>query len=499
MLISKSTFLNFQICPKDTWLRLRRPDLVDTYVATDFEKHLLEQGNEVEAHARLLFPDGVLISSSGEEAEQETRRLMDTSADTIFQATFLAGGFYCKCDVLKRGAAPETWDLYEIKGTNSRKEGSEDRDHISDLAFQLSVLRRAGVTVDRAFIIHLNKEYVRRGDLDVGTLFTVADSTELVDAVSDAIEAEMQMAADYLAEKQEPANGCNCHLYGRSRHCRTFAYSHPHIPAYSVHDITRIGQSRRKLQELMERGIHDIADVPDDYKLTEPQLLQIRAHKAQQPIVNTAAIADFLDSFGYPLYFLDYETFSPAIPSFEGFSPYKRIPFQLSLHILHEPDQEPEHIEFLHPDRSDPTLAIARLLDERIGPEGTVIVWHAPFERGVNTEIGERLGGNHAQCMERINGQMLDLREVFSKQHYVHPGFRGGTSIKDVLPIMVPELSYEGMDIRDGTAASERWWTMTGSDTEEAERAAIAASLLAYCKLDSYAMFAIWRTLRALG
>ncbi len=499
VLISKSTFLNFQICPKDTWLRLYRPDLVKTFVATDFERHLLEQGNEVEAHARRLFPDGILIPSKGADAAAETRHLMDADTNTFFQATFLAGKFYCKCDVLKRGAAPGTWDIYEIKGTNSRKEGSEDRDHISDLGFQRNVLRRAGVSVDRVFIIHLNKEYVRSGDLDVGTLFTVADSTELVDAVSDAIEAEMQLAADYLAETQEPATGCDCDLYGRSRHCRTFAYSHPHIPTYSVHDITRIGQSRKKLKELMDRGIHDIGDVPDDSKLTEPQMVQIRAHKTQQPIVNTDAIAAILDTYDFPLYFLDYETFAPAIPAFEGYGPYKRIPFQLSLHILPDPDQEPDHIEFLHPDRSDPTLAIARLLGERVGSEGTVVVWSAPFERGVNKEIGGRLGGDHARCMERINGQMQDLREVFSKQHYVHPGFRGGTSIKDVLPIMVPALSYEGMDIRDGTTASERWWAMTAPDTAEIERAAIAASLLAYCKMDSYAMFAIWRTLRALG
>ena len=136
MLISKSTFLNFQICPKDTWLRLHRRDLVETFAPTDFERHLLEQGNEVEAHARRLFPDGVLIPSSGEDAAAETQRLMDANTNTLFQATFLAGGFYCKCDVLKRGAVPGTWDIYEIKGTNSRKEGSEDRDHISDLAFQ---------------------------------------------------------------------------------------------------------------------------------------------------------------------------------------------------------------------------------------------------------------------------------------------------------------------------------------------------------------------------
>ena len=161
--ISKSTFLQYQICPKDTWLRLHKPEVVDTFTLTEFEKHLLEQGNEVEMCARQLFPGAVLVSATGDAAVEETRRLMAGDIDAIFQAPFLADGFFIKCDVLKRGAAPGTWDVFEIKGTNSMKEGSEDRDHISDLTFQKHVLKLAGVTVGRANIMHLNKAYVRAG------------------------------------------------------------------------------------------------------------------------------------------------------------------------------------------------------------------------------------------------------------------------------------------------------------------------------------------------
>ena len=134
--ISKSTFLQYQICPKDTWLRLHKPDLVKTFTLTEFEKLLLEQGNEVEACARQLYPGAVLVSATGDAAVDETRRLLADGADALFQATFLADGFIAKCDLLKRAATPGTWDLLEIKGTNSKKEGSEDRDHISDLTFQ---------------------------------------------------------------------------------------------------------------------------------------------------------------------------------------------------------------------------------------------------------------------------------------------------------------------------------------------------------------------------
>jgi hypothetical protein len=268
------------------------------------------------------------------------------------------------------------------------------------------------------------------------------------------------------------------------------------VPEYSIHDIARIGASKKKLEDLVGRKIFAIEDVPDDFKLSDTQALQVRAHKSKQPIIAETGIAELLAGYTFPLYFLDYETYAPAIPAFDGFSPYRRIPFQLSLHVLHDDGSEPEHFEFLHPERSDPTLAVAELLSRHVGPEGSVVVWSAPFERGVNKEIAQRLGGDYAAHLEAINSRLQDLRDVFAKQHYVHPDFRGGTSIKDVLPVMVPELTYDGMAIRDGTMASERWWAMTADETAADERAAIAAALLAYCKQDSYAMFAIWRKLQ---
>jgi hypothetical protein len=496
--ISKSTFLHFQVCPKDTWLRLHRQDFIYKFEPTAFDKHLMELGNEVELHARQLFPESALIEATGDEAVAQTRQLMDAGTGAIFQATFLADGFYTKCDVLKPGAEAGSWNIYEIKGTNSRKEGSEDRDHISDLAVQKRVLTLAGIKVGRAYIVHLNKDYVRAAALDVPALFTVADSTELVDQAMPDIAREMDAAREYLSQANEPGIGCDCHLYGRSRHCRTFSYSHPYVPEYSVHDIARIGASKKKLEQLVGQRIFAVADVPDDFPLSDTQSLQVRAHKSKQPIVAEASIAEQLGGFTFPLYFLDYETYAPAIPAFNGFSPYRRIPFQLSLHALRDRDSELEHVEFLHPERTDPTLAVAELLGQHIGPEGSIVVWSAAFERGVNKEIGERLGGAHATRMEAINARMKDLRDVFAKQHYVHPEFRGGTSIKDVLPVMVPELTYDGMAIRDGTMASERWWAMTAAETAAAERAAIAAALLAYCKQDSYAMYAIWRRLQNL-
>ena len=76
MLISKTTFLEFQMCPKNTWLKLHRPDLLHQFTLSEFELHLVEQGNEVEAFARNLWPGGVSVALGGEEGCRETERLM---------------------------------------------------------------------------------------------------------------------------------------------------------------------------------------------------------------------------------------------------------------------------------------------------------------------------------------------------------------------------------------------------------------------------------------
>jgi hypothetical protein len=82
--ISKTTFLQFQICPKDTWLRLHKPELVEKFVPTEFEKHLFEQGNEVEEQAWQLFPNAVLVTVTDDEAVDEIdRRQNDGDATMI--------------------------------------------------------------------------------------------------------------------------------------------------------------------------------------------------------------------------------------------------------------------------------------------------------------------------------------------------------------------------------------------------------------------------------
>ena len=107
--ISKTQFLAFMQCPKNIWLKLHRPELHEKFELSEFDKHLMEQGNEVESCARNLFPGGIEVVSRGEDACRETVRLMASKVPTIFQSTFIVDGFIARNDMLSYDAINDCW------------------------------------------------------------------------------------------------------------------------------------------------------------------------------------------------------------------------------------------------------------------------------------------------------------------------------------------------------------------------------------------------------
>ncbi|MCR4276447.1 MAG: hypothetical protein NUV90_03615, partial [Candidatus Parcubacteria bacterium] len=208
-LISKTLFQEFLYCPKNIWLKLHKPELLKKFKLSEFELHLIEQGNEVESVARGRFPGGIDVGESGENGVAETQRLMTAKSSVVFQATFIKDGFIARNDVLKYNPEHACWDLYEIKATNSIKENRE-RDHIVDIAFQASVLLRAHVPMGRYFHMRLNKEYVRNGELDSNALFEIEDMTKRVMGRLPEVEEKMEVAQQYLNQGSEPIGGCEC-------------------------------------------------------------------------------------------------------------------------------------------------------------------------------------------------------------------------------------------------------------------------------------------------
>ena len=158
----------------------------------------------------------------------------------------------------------------------------------------------------------------------------------------------------------------------------------------------------------------------------------------------------------YPVAFLDYETYPCAIPRFRGYRPFDQIPFQFSLDIVDRPGGEFVHHEFLHTTPDCPDAALLAALEAAMPKSGSVVVWNQTFERGINDRLAER-NPTGRDFLSGVDVRIVDLMDVFAMQAYVHPDFRGKTSIKYILPVLVPEFSYKALAIQDGGTATARW------------------------------------------
>lgn len=492
--LSKSDYILYRECAKDAWFKVHRPEMYFSKELSEFAKAIIETGNEVELVARKLYPDGVLIEGRDEQAQAATQEHVERRTPTIFQAVFVKDGFLAATDLLEWDEASNSYVLTEVKATSEAKAA----EHFPDLAFQVILLRRCGLTISRIQLIHLNSEYVRQGELNLQELFETEDVTEPVSKLLDEVAADMEQAKQYLAVEEEPAGACSCVYKGRSRHCTMFGHINPQVPEYSIHDIARIGSSKKKLEELLDSGVYTLDDLPEDFKLSDIQQNQVDTHKMKRPLISQGAIQAELDKLAFPLYFLDYETYPCAVPRFDGFSPYHQIPFQFSLHTLASPDAEVVHSEFLHTDATDPSPAFLAALRAAVGEHGSVIVWNRTFETGINNQLAARLPEGRA-FLEAMNSRVFDLMDIFKDQHYVHQDFHGSTSIKYVLPVLAPDLNYKELEIQEGGTASQEWDKLVSDGLAEPERQRISANLLKYCKLDTYAMYAIWKHLHELG
>ncbi len=497
-LISKSRFLEYRACPKDAWFRFYMPELEEFKVSIS-EQGRMDQGNIAEEYAKKLkvFSGFVEIKTRGFDSQKEIDLLMSQKVSAIYQPTFIADGFIIRCDMLVWNVKNEKWDLYEIKATNSIKNDDNPRDHISDLSFQTIVLERAGVDIGQKFIVHLNNEYIREGDIDIENLFLIDNSTEQVSEKKEITAQQMESAKKYLNQKEEPKDGCVCHLYGRSRHCATFKKSHPEIPEYSIHDLIRIGSSPSKLVQLVKNEIYNLHEIENTSDFSVTQQNQIHTHKTNKEIIDIKEISNILDSYAYPLYFFDYETYAPAVPIYSGYGTWQRIPIQFSIHIIDKKGGPLRHVEYLHQENSDPSEVVAKKLNEYIEPQGTVLAWNVSFEKNVTKEIGDRLH-KYKDILNRICSQMKDLSDVFSKQYYVHKDFKGRFAIEAVMNVLLPQMTYENLPYTGEDVGYVWWQDIVNKGSEAEERAKKIHLIIEYCKQDTFVMVEIFRILNEI-
>ena len=475
--ISKSKFLHGLQCPKLLWCDYNAKHLFPD--GDDALQYVFDQGHEVGAFAERMFPTGTKINAEPgdfKEAIELTKRNL-ASRRPIFEATLSASGGYARADILNPVAKNE-WDIIEVKSTTGLKEV-----HIPDLAFQAWVFAEAGLNIRGCFLCHINNQFSRHGEIDPQELFTLRDVTAEVSEFSHDIGDQIvEMGKIIRAAKcPEIQIGKHCdspYTCALNQHCWSF------LPNNSIFDLYNDQKGRR--WDLLNRNILQLADIPEDFALSANQEIQRSAVVTGKPHIKKSAIKKFLQNLEYPLHFLDFETFSTAIPMFDGTRPYEQIPFQFSLHIVRKPGMKPEHREFLAEGRNDPREEFMRQLNLSVESAGSILVFNASFEKSRMKECAEVLP-QYQSWVSAVNGRIVDLLNPFKAFNYYHPNQGGSASMKKVLPALTGK-DYTSLEIQEGGAASREFMRVTFGDVSEAERKRVRLALEKYCGLDTEGM-----------
>lgn len=213
------------------------------------------------------------------------------------------------------------------------------------------------------------------------------------------------------------------------------------------------------------------------------------SYKTGETIIDSAAIEEFLNTFDYPLYFMDFESFQPAVPMFDNSRPYQQLPFQYSLHFQKSKTSKLEHKEFLAETGTDPRIPFIERLIEDTKSDGKIIVYNKAFELMILNAIAVDFP-QYIKDINDITDRIIDLMVPFQKKWYYSPEMQGSYSIKKVLPALVPELNYEGLEVADGGTASLAYESLF-VETDIVKIEQTRKNLLEYCKLDTLAMVEI--------
>lgn len=483
--LSKSLFIRGLQCHKSLYLQKHHPELRDEIPSS--REALFQSGAEVGVVAQGLFPGGTTIPYDPDSYDRQvtlTEETISQGAATLYEAAFQFDDVFVKVDILNKGK--DGWDIYEVKSSTSIKDV-----YIPDAAVQYYVVKGSGLPVARVFLVHINNQYIREGDIEVRKLFAVNDVTFEVRLIQDNVAGELDTQKTML---RGGIPRIDIGPYCRDPYdCDFTGHCWQHIPDESVFTIRG---SKPLPFTLYNRGIVRLKDVPL-HMLSANQRLQVEATLEKKIVISKEAIRQFLGSLWHPLYFLDFETFGAPVPLFDGTRPYQQVPFQYSLHYLEHEDADLQHHEYLADPKIDPREELTGKLVSEIPHNACILAYYAGFEAGVLKGLAEWLP-KYQDEIDAVLSNLRDLAVPFQKKFLYHWQFSGFYSLKYVLPALVPELSYKDMEIQDGDMAMQAYFRMRESDDAE-EIKKLRSALLAYCRLDTLGMVRIIEELRKIA
>jgi hypothetical protein len=476
--INKTAFINYLNCPTLGWMTRRNmlPKL------TGPSNELLRfEGRNVRSISWQLFPNAVNVGKlqTGDAVLCTKELVLDPDVKTIYGASFVTSGYLAKADILQK-LNDNSWHLFEVKLGSKYKVK-----YAHDMSFDTMVLTKSGLVVSKITILCLSNDY--RLGMNISQLFKEWDCTEKVELkVQEFLTLSDEVLKNIESESMpEPYLKKNC------RNCPMFGGCMGKDVKNHIFDLPRL--SVLAIEELITVGADTIGKIPADFELTQMQEIVKNCVLANTNYVSENLKVE-LENIKQPFYYLDFESMMTIMPLYRNIAPHTQLLTQFSIDKTDDTGNILDHYEYIADQTKDCRREIAEKLIKYIDEEGSVVTY-ANFERAAISSLAE-LFPDLCEKLNKIAGRIVDLERIVKKNYY-DINFRGRSSIKKVLPVLIPEMNYEDLEIGAGgdAAASFAFMAMGLYDDKKIEET--KKNLLKYCARDTLAMVKIHQFLKA--
>ena len=465
--ISRSLFLKTIDCPVLGWNLYRNLVQKNNSVSDEF---LIFEAKNIHEKAKLLFSNAVQIKGNLQESVEQTKKcLEDNNVQTLLEPVFEYNGFVAKADILTK--QDKYWQIIEVKSGNKWK-----NKYISDIAYNSLIASKTINCISKAKLMLLSKDF--RLGKPIEELFAVSDCTV---EVFDKVEEYSKILPDIKNILQsetvlEPSLKVMC------KNCDMFSSCMGKDIEYHIFDLPRL--SVLVFDELAKQKIYQIKDIPETTELTQMQKV-VKDCVVNDKIFVNENLKFELDKIAFPCYYLDFESVMTIYPLYDNLAPHTQVLTQYSIHKCSKPDNIVQHFEYIADPKKNCQKIIAKNLVDILETTGSIITYSS-FEAQVIEKLIKVVPELEEQ-LRNIISRIVDL-EAILKFNYYDKRFHGRTSIKKVLPVMIPEMNYDHLKIGEGGSALSMFAYMTMGLYSKEKEEEIKKNLLEYCKRDTLAL-----------
>ena len=453
-ILSKSTFIKGEQCPKALYMYKKHPYLRDKLSIE--QRARFKRGTDVGVLARTYFPGGVNMAPSspslfGKMFEKTMQNLNDPNVNVMYEAIFIHNDPPIMLDILVRDG--DKWRAIEVKSSLSLSET-----YYHDAALQYYVLKGCNVPISDIQLMYVNGDYVRDGDIDVKQLFVFKSVKDFAEQQQEYINKKVNELKAVVNLNNAPRMDIGTQCFTPYT-CEFRGHCWKKVPSDSFLHTT--SYSDKELFSLYNSGIQDNRSFKRLLNPLSLEMNQVDALEQDTFYINYKTFYDLVGKRTESIAFLNLLFYKPAVPILDGHKPYQEVVIAFS--ILS--NQDDEVIEWNCLEDYSKMEEGLRILTEELKRYEKVIYFSA---QSINSLM------NRYNIVESkdVSFKIINFRDVLKNSDFFTKKTKYDFSLKTIYEELFPSESIfeHSRIILNATSDNELERILVGKDMEDENR-----------------------------